>query len=185
MTSKLYIGKKVKEKQLVQAKSRVINPDEELICVIRGGYAMRKGKGLRYDGKEGTGIPKKGLLFITNQRVIFYIKGSFGGYEQVIFPYKQINSISHGKGFWGEGIIIEAISDSIGISGLKKEDGKIALDYINKLLEEFKTKKVEVTQGSPSIDLTDQIEKLGQLKEKGLITEEEFERKKIELLQRL
>jgi hypothetical protein len=38
---------------------------------------------------------------------------------------------------------------------------------------------------APQTDIADQIEKLAKLKEKGLITEEEFQRKKDELLKRL
>jgi len=189
--SKLYLGKKVKEKKLVEAKSRVINPDEDILCVIRGRPKVRGG--IKLDGwgqpmnrrKSSVAIPPVGLLIITNKRVIFYYKSGFGRWDQVFFPYKQLNSISHHKGMVGDEIKIYSMSDSIEIGYIPKGDAIIAVEYVKNLMEEMKPQKVEVVASEMSVDIMDQIEKLGNLKEKGLITEEEFSSKKAELLERL
>lgn len=186
--SKTYFGKKVKEKKLIQAKSRVINPDEDIICVIRGRIKARGGIQLGGYGKakkSSIDIPPAGLLFITNKRVIFYYKVGLGRWDQVFFPYKQLNSISHHKGIVGDGIKIHAMSDNISIGYIPEGDGIIAVEYVTDLMKEMKIQKVEVVSSESSIDIMDQIEKLGNLKEKGLITEEEFSSKKAELLERL
>jgi len=186
--SKLYLGEKVKEKKLVEAKSRVINTDEDILCVIRARIKARGGIKLGPYGKpkkKSLEVPPAGLLFITNKRVIFYYKVGLGRWDQVFFPYKQINSVSHHKGFFGDGINIHAMSDNITLGYIPEGDGIIALEYINDLMKQMKIKKVEVVSSEPKVDIMDQIEKLGNLKEKGLITEEEFNTKKGELLERL
>jgi len=186
--SKLYLGTKVKEKKLVQAKSRVIDPDEEILCVIRGRIKARGGVQLGNTGKakaSSLDIPPAGLLFITKKRVVFYYKVGFGRWQQVIFLYKHINSVSHRKGMMGDGIEIHAMSDNVTLGSIPEGDGIIAVEYIRDLMKQMKTKKVEVVSSEPSVDIMGQIEKLGTLKEKGLITEEEFNSKKTELLERL
>ncbi|MFX0142173.1 MAG: PH domain-containing protein [Candidatus Hodarchaeota archaeon] len=181
----------MKEKRLVQAKSRVLNPDEELICVIKGRLSSRGGRRVaslspRARSRKTLELPPSGLLFITDKRIIFYLKVLLGRYQQIIFQYEHINSVYGGKGITGDKIDIKALTDNVSIDYIPKGDGTIALDYINEHIEEFKTQKVEVVRGgTPTVDIIEQIEKLGQLREKGLITEEEFERKKTELLEKL
>jgi hypothetical protein len=189
--SKLYLGLKVKENKLVEAKSRIIDPDEEIHCVIRGRIKARGG--IRVDGwgkpirgnKNPALVPPAGLLFVTNKRVIFYFKSGFGRWNQVFFPYKQLNSISHHKGMIGDGIKIYSMSDSIEIGSIPEGDGIIAIEQVKTLMEQMKAQEVNGVAAEPSVDVIEQIEKLGTLREKGLITEEEFNNKKAELLERL
>ena len=186
--SKLYLGMKVKEKKLVEAKSRVLYPDEEIHCVIRGRIKARGGINLGSYGKpkkKPLEVPPAGLLFVTNKRVIFYYKIGLGRWEQVFFTYKHINSISHRKGLVGDGIDIHAMSDSITIGYIPEGDGIIAIEQVKSLMKQMKTQNTEAASSQTSVDIMDQIEKLGNLKEKGLITEEEFSSKKAELLERL
>ncbi len=186
--SKLYLGEKVKEKKLVEAKSRVINPDEEILCVIRARIKSRGGVQLGGYGKpkkSSIDVPPAGLLFVTDKRVVFYYKIGLGRWQQIIFPYKHITSASHRKGMMGDGIDIHAMSDNITLGYIPLGDGIIAVEYINKIMKQMKTQKVEVVSSEPNVDIMDQIEKLGNLKDKGLITEEEFNSKKAEMLERL
>jgi hypothetical protein len=47
------------------------------------------------------------------------------------------------------------------------------------------TTKSATTSAKPKIDVAEQIEKLGRLRDQGLLTDEEFQSKKEELLSRL
>jgi len=70
------------------------------------------------------------------------------------------------------------------IHNVPKGDGDIAAKNIRDLIATMKAQPT-IAVAAPQADIADQIEKLAKLKEKGLITEEEFQRKKDELLKRL
>ncbi|RLI14868.1 hypothetical protein DRO41_05060, partial [Candidatus Bathyarchaeota archaeon] len=99
-------------------------------------------------------------------------------------PYDQISSVNCHKGIIGDELQLQVASDNVTIHAIPKGDGDIAAQNIRDLIATMKAQpSIAVT--APQTDIVDQIEKLGKLKEKGLITEEEFERKKNELLKRL
>lgn len=180
MGEAFYLGRKVNEKTLVEAKSRVIDPDEELFCVIKG----RLTRGVRKRGEKGEYA--KGLLFLTDKRVIFYVKQLlFGRYEELVFPYEQINSVYSKKGIMGDRVDIAAISDAVTIEYIPKGDGKIVVGKIREMMDTAKKPQIIVQSTAPTVDIPDQIEKLANLKDKGVLSEEEFERKKTELLEKL
>lgn len=179
MGEAFYLGRKVNEKKFVVAKSRVLDPDEELLCVIKG----RLTRGVRRRGEKGEYAP--GLLFLTDKRVIFYAKQTFGRYEELVFPYGQINSVYSKKGIIGDRVDITAISDAVTIDYIPKRDGKIVVGKIREMMEIMKKPQVTVQSTAPTVDIADQIEKLANLKDRGILSEEEFERKKTELLEKL
>ncbi len=174
-----YLGRKVNEKKFVVAKSRVLDQDEELLSVIKG----RLTRGVRKRGEKGEYIP--GLFFITDKRVICYAKQMLGRFVELIFPYEQINSVYIKKGIIGDRVDIIAISDAITIDYIPKGDGKIIVQKIRKMMDLAKKPQVLVQSAAPTVDIADQIEKLASLKDKGILSEEEFERKKKELLEKL
>lgn len=180
MGEAFYLGRKVNEKKLVEAKSRVIDADEEIFCVIKG----RLTRGVRKRGERGEYA--KGLLFLTNKRIIFYVKQLlFGRYEEIVFPYGQINSVYSKKGVIGDRVDIAAISDAVTIDYIPKGDGKIVVGKIREMMEMMKKPQVVVQNTAPTVDIADQIEKLANLKDRGILSEEEFEHKKTELLEKL
>jgi len=179
MSENYYLGRKVKEKTFVEAKSRIIQPDEELIGVIKG----RMTRGARKRGEKGDYI--KGLLVMTDKRAIFYVKQTFGRYDEVVFPYEQINSVYSHKGIIGDRVDIAAMTDSVTIDYVPKGDGQVAVEKINEMMSKAKSPQVVVQSSEPSASIPEQIEKLADLKEKGVLTEEEFEKKKADLLEKM
>ena len=179
MSGEAYLGKKVKQDTLDEAKSRVFSSDEKLFCVIKGtAYREQKLHGRLRKMREG------GLLLITSKRVMFYAKKIFGRFSQLVFPYDQISSVRCHKGMIGDELHLQVASGDVVIHAIPKGDGDIAAQNIRDLVATMKAQPA-LAVAAPQIDIADQIEKLGKLKEKGLITEEEFERKKNELLKRL
>ena len=179
MSGEAYIGKGVDQGALDEAKKRLFSSDEKLFCAIRGvAYKVEKRRAREYQSR------KSGLFLITNKRAMFYASLVFGRYDQLIFPYDQISSVNCHKGMIGDELQLQVASDNVAIHAIPKGDGDIAAQNIRDLVATMKAQpSMAVTV--PQIDIADQIEKLGKLKEKGLITNEEFERKKNELLKRL
>jgi hypothetical protein len=179
MAQEAYVGKGVNQGTLEEAKERLFGSDEELFCVIKGtAYREQKLRRKEYQMREG------GLLLITSKRVMFYAKKIFGRFSQLVFPYDQISSVRCHKGIIGDELHLQVASDDVVIHAIPKGDGDVAAQNIRDLVATMKAQPA-LTVAAPQTDIAGQIEKLGKLKEKGLITEEEFERKKTELLKRL
>jgi hypothetical protein len=178
-TPEAYIGRGVNQATLDEAKGRLFGSDENLFCVIKGtAYKTEKRHGRDYQTQKG------GLLFITSKRAMFYHSGIFGRYDQLVYPYDQISSVNCHKGIIGDELQLQVASDSVTIHGIPKGDGDIAAQNIRDLIATMKAQPL-LGAAVPQVDIADQIEKLGKLREKGLISDEEFERKKSELLNRL
>jgi len=180
MVEEAYVGKGVKQDTLDQAKSRLFSSDEKLFCVIRGiayrNVESRRGRKMRERAS--------GLLLITSKRAMFYVEKIFGRYHQHVFPYDQISSVYCHKGMIGDELELQIASEKVTIHAVPKGDGDIAAQNIRDMVATMKAQPL-LAVAAPQTDIADQIEKLGKLKEKGLITKEEFEQKKNELLKRL
>lgn len=175
----MYKGRGVHQGTLDEAKNRLFGPDEKLFCVIKGTAVKEKRRRTR---RYKSSI--SGLLLITSKRVMFYAKQMFGRYDQLVFPYDQISSVYCHKGIFGDELQLQVAGDNVEIHAIPKGDGDIAAQNIRDLVATMKAQP-QMAVAVPQTDVADQIEKLGKLKEKGLITEEEFEHKKQELLKRL
>jgi len=179
ITEDAYVGKGVNQNTLEEVKERLFSSDEKLFCVIKGvAYKIEKRRGRDHQ------VRRSGLFLITNKRAMFYASLLFGRYDQIVYPYDQITSVNCHKGLVGDRLELQVGSDNVVIHAIPKGDGDIAAQNLRDLIATMKTQPLTAV-AAPQGDIAEQIEKLAKLKEKGLITEEEFERKKKELLERL
>lgn len=129
-----------------------------------------------------SGIMDKvsGLLVVSDTRVIFLSKGLLGGLSKTIFAPEQIRSVSNEAGiFSGDLIISLGEKKPKKISGINTSSLRRLTEKINLLMAgSVKPDKAFPTTGS----FLDELERLGILKEKGLLTEEEFSIAKAKLL---
>jgi hypothetical protein len=132
---------------------------------------------------QGELDKKQGIVVLTNERLAFFEK-SMGGEELREFPIAFISSITQEKkAFSGEKLVVH-------VSGASYEIKRVAPGETDELLRRFRAlkrdpKPTAADQAGAQPDYLDQIERLGQLRDKGALTEEEFEKKKQELLDRL
>lgn len=130
----------------------------------------------QYEGKQG-------LVVLTTERLFFFEK-SMGSETIEEFPLQVISSLSVNKKVTGETLKIFA-------SGNNAEIGSMMHGQGDALVRRFHNQKQKSSTVSPTSaaastdDPMSQLERLGQLKEKGLISEEEFQDKKADLLRRL
>jgi len=126
-----FLGKGLKMKNINEAKMRVFNPNEELICAIKGGIETEI-----LDRKT----VRKGILLITSQRVIFYMPKLFGRYEYEVYPYSQISSVHYHKGLAMDRIEITVASDYKVIKWIPKGDGEPATQIIQDMITSLRVK---------------------------------------------
>ncbi|WP_290846436.1 PH domain-containing protein [Flavobacterium sp.] len=175
-------NERLAEIKLIVAKLNpsVVNKREigELPEILTSDEVIEKLESGYLDEGKGSG---HGLLIATNQRLIFIDKSMLSfGIKMEDFPYDRISSVSVETGFM-KGIL------KIICSG---NTAKINMIVGAKDFSEFIRQKTAVKPSSPTIvqaepDILGQIEKLADLRSKGILTDDEFSSKKALLLEKL
>jgi len=118
---------------------------------------------------------KAGAVAVTNKRVVFASKVLFTS-EFKDFDIKKITSVNY-KSSFGNKLSIQGSSDSLEISAVAKDPGQKIVNIIKKSQNDSMSEKTS----NNSIGLKD-LEKLAELKDMGIITEDEFNSKKKAIL---
>lgn len=126
---------------------------------------------------------KLGIIAATDKRLIYLSKGLFSGLRVVDMPYSQIKSIEYKRKR------NDATLELFGL-GDEKEFTSIYSEYLDNLPNFVKMIQKNITvkkSNSPILqdsggDKYSQLEKLAQLKESGVLTEEEFQEEKRKIL---
>jgi hypothetical protein len=164
-----YRGRSVDDKHIVEAKSKFFYKDEFLVAGFAG-------------SAPGLGVFTQYLL-ITNMRVIFWKRGLISEVNQT-FNLEDIGSVG----------VIQELGNKFNALELNIKGAKEVFPYMNndemaqsiKIIRDLIQKNKEKSQ--PSIigeTIPDQIKKLANLKDSGILTEQEFQNKKTELLNRM
>jgi hypothetical protein len=141
-----------------------------------GEQVIELGQG-EFDGKQG-------LLVLTDQRLFFFEK-SLGSERLEQFPVASITSMNTGKKMTGETLTVFA-------SGNAAEIKRMMHGQADAIARAFRT--AQATSSVPSAatphpahteDPLVQLERLATLRDKGIVSEAEFEAKKAELIGRL
>lgn len=138
---------------------------EEIIAAVFGAYETE------ILGKDTV---RNGVFLATNKRVIFYGKKMFG-YDLEVFPYSNISSIEMSKEFLGYKITFYS-------SGNKVKMKWINVGDVNEFVNYVKENIGKKSNASQSLSAADEIRKFKELLDERIITQEEFEQKKKQLL---
>ena len=183
--------------------SHMLNPNEEVFVVARQSRLKPGGSAFTPD-----------IVFGTDRRIIIKDPMLLGLRENVVdIPYDMISSVRVDKGVFSSSVIFKApgiinsgrmgkidkVMEGIGdAKGLAKEDGMIAAipkNKAEKLVEiirngmdrnrEVLYPQLEQPQQQQStISVADELMKLANLKDKGIITEDEFQQMKQDLIKK-
>lgn len=150
---------------------KLLSPNEELLGLLEGNLKS-------IAGRKQAGI---GLGIITDKRVIFYRKSIIGTTTKEEIPLKRISSASFRSGIVLGTVSVTSNSNEALIDDCNKTYGLKFVDIITNLLETINNTPLQNNQIQLEDNLS-KIEKLFNLKEKGIITEEEFISQKTVLL---
>jgi hypothetical protein len=131
----------------------------------------------------GNDTVRNGIFVATEKRLIFFAK-KFFGFDLETFPYKSVSSIEQSKGMMGRSITVFASGNKAKMKWIRTGDVAQFTHFVNSKLGH---QGQENSQATPSNgdDIPSQIQKLSELKDKGILTEEEFLNKKNELLAKM
>jgi len=127
---------------------------------------------------------------LTDRRLLFLKEGIMGKKTED-FALDKISSVQ-----WSSGIAMGTVTNFASgnkaeIKNVNKEDGKEITDLTRHRISASKPEVAAATGGQeaqpaqPATDIPDQVRKLGELRDEGLLTPEEFEAKKTDLLSRM
>lgn len=130
-------------------------------------------------GTYNNGI---GILVSTNRRLFFIDKGLLYGLKVEDFPLDKITSIQYETGLLLGKVKIHTSGNIATIDNVEKTSSRKFAEFVRDKLSQPKENNV-VANAQPNV--LDQLEKLGALKEKGILSEEEFNNEKKKLLEKL
>ena len=172
---------------------KILNSDEKVLLVARESRLM-----------PGGSILTPNTVIATDKRVIIRDPYMMGLKSELIdIPYDVITSVKLQKGVFTSTILFKAPTmvnkSKLGlmdenISGEDDQDGVIealSKDKAEELLEIIRrhmkvtgSGEAEATSSIDTISIADEIEKLSKLKQKGSLSESEFQKMKQQLLQK-
>lgn len=155
------------ENFLRAAKSH-LDEGEEVLASVFGAYECKI---------MGHDTVRNGVWIVTPKRVVFYAK-KLMGFDFETMPLKHISSVERSKGLLGSSIIVYVSGNKMKLKWIRQGD-------VDKLFETIRERMGEKSSNDPAVsapDLADQVKKFHDLLAIGAITQEEFDKKKSELL---
>jgi hypothetical protein len=133
---------------------------------------------------QGQYGKKMGIVVLTDERLFFFEKGLLATETLEEFSLKAITSLEVSKKLTGEMLVIHASGNRSEITQLKHGGA----DEIARAFRALKEREGAVSgPGAPAPaaapDAYDQLRKLGELRDAGVLTNEEFDAKKAALLE--
>lgn len=127
---------------------------------------------------RGNKLATNGLLALTTGRVI-YLHERMGS-TLIDLPLDHITSITYSKRAIGLGsILIVVPSQSIDLYSIDPKRGQ---GFVEAVRNQASQKQLGSAQPASEADPLDRLKKLGDLRDAGLLTEEEFARQKAKIL---
>ena len=131
---------------------------------------------------QGQYENKQGLIVLTNERLFFFEKSLLGQETVEEFSLKSITSLETGKKMTGERLVVH-------VSGNRNEIKGMIHGQADEIVRQFRKLRAEqeapVATAAPTDDPIAQLEKLAALRDRGIISAEEFDQKKAELMERI
>ena len=136
----------------------------------------------------GTYGKGNGLLVLTDRRVLFIIHGVMSQQTED-FPIERISSIQWSSGMLLGTITIYAAGNKAEIKNVDKNAGKTLAETVrDRITSRGPAPTTASAPAPPTVgqgDVFEQLRRLGELRDAGIVTDEEFAAKKTELLGRL
>lgn len=126
---------------------------------------------------SGSLNKSKGLFLATNKRIVFVNQG-FTKLQTESFRYDKISSVQYDRGFLNAAVALNIAGQTVRIDGIPNAFGTTFSEYIRQRIEAPTAAAAPAAGG----DVVSQLERLAELRAKGVLTDEEFQAQKQKLL---
>lgn len=174
------------DRGVAEAVERLSKPNRQLARqAIRYLPSLLGGNERVLEVGQGKYRRKQGLVVLTNERLFFLDKGAVREtVEQFTVP--SISSLLVNKKLTGDTLLVRASGDKAEITSMTGGQADAIVRAFHNMEQTNRTMAAATGQASSSdADPLAQIERLAALRDKGIISAEEFESKKTELMGRL
>lgn len=166
--------------KLVARAAEHFEPGELITAAVQGTYETRI---------MGSDTIRAGVLIATDRRVVFYAK-KLGGYDLESFPYRNISSFEQSKNMMGHSVTFFASGNRVHMKWIPTTTDIAAFtaavkEAMNGGHRAASSPPPAAPVAPPAPDVMGQLKQLGELRDAGVLTPEEFDAKKAELLRRL
>jgi Bacterial PH domain len=133
---------------------------------------------------QGTYQEHQGIVVLTDQRLVFV----FHGMVQTLiedFPLRSITSVASKKGLVTGALIVHVAGSASHISAVINSDLTYLVDHLRQTVLAGPVQNIAASSPPPPVaDLADQLIKLADLRERGILTDVEFATQEAKLLAR-
>ncbi|MGY4689373.1 PH domain-containing protein [Salibacterium sp. K-3] len=157
-----------KLKKLTEKAKGHLDSDEKVLYKVLGAYETKV---------MGSESVRNGVLLATNQRLFFFAK-KMTGHETESFPYSNISSFESGKGMLGHYMNFFASGNKVSMKWIS--DGDID-GFIKHIRDTIGKKEAAATTENASSS-ADELKKIADLRDSGVLTDEEFQEQKQKIL---
>jgi hypothetical protein len=164
------MGWKMGGRRELRRLPKLLQDDETVLEITTGAYGRNEGN--------------VGLLVLTDQRLLFFFDG-WANSQSEDFPLALLTSVKLSSGIGNSTITILGGGQHTVINKCYTTDAKRLVDAAKDAIVNARALAQTASQTPPSVDLAGQIRQLAELKEAGILTPEEFDAKKQELLSRM
>lgn len=130
---------------------------------------------------DPRGVLNLAVLAATDRRVILYGRGLLYGYSMSYMPYDKITLVDEGGGFTDRWIMVQSVNGMLPFSPSGRKSEHAALKNIVREIRQRMASTGQSQEGQTERKLRE----LKQWREEGLITEEEYQAKKAQILERI
>lgn len=173
-----------KAEKLVSQAVNHLEPGELVVAAVMGAYETKI---------LGSDSIRNGVLIATDRRVVFYAT-KLGGFDLESYPFGHISSFEHGKSLMGHHVTFFASGNKVSVKWLQPANEfagfldavKLAMTPTHSRFHQEPSNQQSTGQGiAPQVDVMSMLKQLGDLRDAGIVTGQEFELKKAELLKRI
>ena len=160
--------------KLLEQAGPHLDEGESVLSAVEGAYEVER---------LGADSVRRGVLLATETRLVFYAK-KLTGFDLESFPYKTVSSFERGKNINGGILKFHASGNSVSVKWIRSPNLDEFVTMVKGRIDEAHTaSSAPATAAAP--DPADQLRKLGELRDAGLLSEDEFAQKKQQLLDRM
>jgi S-adenosylmethionine synthetase len=161
--------------------------DNELEQVNKIRHRLDRGEQVQFIAgqskhRPGGSFTTPDTIFVTNKRIVIRDPSLLGVRENIVsVPYDKITSIELERGVFSSKIIIRAPGFADEIDAISKKAAEQIVQYVKNSMDKT---KIESQKESLEVkeSIADELLKLANLKEKGVLSDEEFLKMKKDLL---
>lgn len=164
-----------KRQQLMEDAQHALMPGEQILDVTGGMVEVH-----RFGGDQA----RRGTVVVTDRRVFLQTK-RVGGFDVQDFAYGLLASCNYSTGAGFGTIELVTAGERARVTQILKEEGARIAPVIRQQMAKTQGASSGAPTSEASDDPGDQLRKLQRLRDDNLITEEEFQAKRADIVSRL